>query len=76
MAGSRIFMSYANQQRTVDRLMVEINAKMDKKTIDAVPTQNSHNLVESGGVYTAVAGCVQKSEMNEITQADIDAMFA
>lgn len=76
MADNNVFISYENQQRTVDKLRAEIKTKMDAKDIDTAPTQSSGNLVESGGVYTAVAGCVQKSEMDDITQADIDAMFA
>lgn len=76
MADNNVFISYENQQRTVDKLRAEIKTKMDAKEIDTAPTQSSDNLVKSGGVYTAVARCVQKSEMDDITQADIDAMFA
>ena len=41
-------------QKTVAELLDEVTV-----TMDAVPTQNSTNAVQSGGVYTAVNGLIQ-----------------
>lgn len=44
-------------------------------TIDATPTQGSNNAVSSGGVYTALQGKLNTSDLVAITNSEIDNLF-
>lgn len=44
-------------------------------TIDATPTQGSSNAVSSGGVYTALQGKLNTSDLVAITNSEIDNLF-
>ena len=44
-------------------------------TIDATPTAGSNNAVSSGGVYTALQGKLNTSDLVAITNSEIDNLF-
>lgn len=44
-------------------------------TIDSTPTSGSSNAVSSGGVYTALQGKLDASELVAITNSEIDNLF-
>ena len=44
-------------------------------TIDATPTSGSTNAVSSGGVYTALEGKLNTSDLVAITNSEIDNLF-
>lgn len=71
-----ILISLANQRRILDRLATELNGKMDVVNYDTTPTQGSSNIMTSGSIYNALGHYLNTETLDDITDADIDAMFA
>ena len=47
-----------------------------KPTVDSTPTQNSSNLVSSGGVYTALGSYALSADIVALTNAEIDTIWS
>jgi len=79
--GRGYFVPNANDSTKYDLYTWENNAWVSSPggsitiTIDATPTQGSSNAVSSGGVYTALQGKLNTTDLVAITNSEIDNLF-
>lgn len=72
----KIDLSLDNLKNTIlPDLKQLLDKKLDVTGYDTEPTSGSSNIMTSGDIYTAIEKCVKKTSLDEITDADIDAMF-